>query len=919
MAQFPANIELSSLDGNDGFKIVGPASQGFAQQVASAGDINGDGFADLIIGANLADPHGGDSGMSYVVFGTAGGLGAIVNVSTLDGSNGFRLSGAAAGDNSGQSVASAGDVNGDGFADLIIGAPLADPHGSGSGASYVVFGKGAGFAANLDLSSLDGNNGFKLSGVAAADQSGRSVSSAGDVNSDGFADLIIGAWFGDPHGSDSGASYIVFGKGSGFAANLDLSSLDGSNGFKLSGAAAGDNSGFSVASAGDVNDDGFADLIIGTPYAYQSSGPGVSYVVFGKASGFGANIDLSSLDGSTGFKLSGVAASDQCGYSVASAGDVNNDGFADLIVGAVYADPNGVHAAGASYVVFGKASGFGANIDLSSLDGSNGFRLSGVAYGDISGVSVASAGDVNSDGFADVIVGAQWATPNGFRSGQSYVVFGKASGFAANINLSSLDGSTGFKLNGAAGDESGRTVASAGDFNGDGVADLLISAYSNHASYLVFGRASIGGPQNWLGTSADEVHVGSAFADVLNGAGGDDDLQGIGGDDLLIGGEGNDTLDGGEHNDALYGGAGLDFLAGLGGNDLLDGGADADSLIGGAGDDTYVVDNAGDTVTESASQGTDTVESDVDYTLGINLENLTLRGAADLNGTGNAVANVLIGNTGDNVLDGGSGDDTLAGGDGKDTAAYASATGGVVVDLTITGPQNTGGAGTDTVNDIENLTGSAHADSLTGNGGRNVLRGLDGNDVVSGGDGDDTLDGGLGDDTANGGGGADMLRGREGNDTLDGGLGDDTANGGGGNDIIAGGSGNDTLAGGGGDDSLAGGAGANTLTGGGGNDTFVFDSPLVAGVITTVTDLSAGADTVALARTVFTQVGPAGPLAANRFFIGSTAHESDDRILYNAASGALLYDPDGTGLQAATQFATVTPGLALTAGDFRIV
>ena len=158
-----------------------------------------------------------------------------------------------------------------------------------------------------------------------------------------------------------------------FPANIDLSTLNGTTGFKLSGVAAYDYSGFSVASAGDVNGDGFADLIIGAPGVRSSGLSGTSYVVFGQASGFAANIDLSSLDGTTGFKLSGAAAGDHSGFSVASAGDVNGDGFADLIVGAGSADPNG-SASGASYVVFGKASGFAANIDLSSLDGTHRFQ-----------------------------------------------------------------------------------------------------------------------------------------------------------------------------------------------------------------------------------------------------------------------------------------------------------------------------------------------------------------------------------------------------------------------------------------------------------------------------------------------------------------------------------------------------------------
>src|SRR5204863_3650016 len=125
-----------------------------------------------------------------------------MNLSSLNGGNGFMLGGAV-GDRSGWSVASAGDVNGDGFADVIVGAPNADPHGSESGASYVVFGNASGFAANIDLSSLDGSNGFKLSGVAAYDTSGYSVASAGDVNGDGFADLIVGAPSADPNRSNS--------------------------------------------------------------------------------------------------------------------------------------------------------------------------------------------------------------------------------------------------------------------------------------------------------------------------------------------------------------------------------------------------------------------------------------------------------------------------------------------------------------------------------------------------------------------------------------------------------------------------------------------------------------------------------------------------------------------------------------------
>ncbi|MFO1349400.1 MAG: FG-GAP-like repeat-containing protein [Gammaproteobacteria bacterium] len=216
-------------------------------------------------------------------------LGAAgLQLSALNGANGFKISGGSG------AVSRLGDVNGDGRADLLIGAPYASPNGASSGASYVVFGSSTLSTlgtAGLQLSALNGANGFKISGEGPGNQSGRAVSGLGDVNGDGRADLLIGAPYASPSGASSGASYVVFGSSTLSTlgtAGLQLSALNGAKGFKLSGAQAFDQSGFAVSGLGDFNGDGRADLFIGAPFADPVGDPqprkfGASYVVFGGA------------------------------------------------------------------------------------------------------------------------------------------------------------------------------------------------------------------------------------------------------------------------------------------------------------------------------------------------------------------------------------------------------------------------------------------------------------------------------------------------------------------------------------------------------------------------------------------------------------------------------------------------------------
>ena len=257
-------------------------------------------------------------------------------------------------------------------------------------------------AANIfgiPLASLNGSNGFRLDGVAAVDISGRSVSSAGDINGDGFDDIIIGApqFFGGS-GTGNGAAFVVFGSSSGFSASLDLSTLDGTTGFRVNGVTANSRTGQIISSAGDINGDGLADLAIGAPSA--ASG-GSTYVVFGKTSAFSATLDLSTLDGSTGFALNAVSGGDSLGVVEAPV-DINGDGYDDLIVGAGGNAGGGGGNSGSTYVVFGKSSGFSASLSTTSLDGTTGFRLDGVATQD-SAARASGAGDVNGDGFEDIV------------------------------------------------------------------------------------------------------------------------------------------------------------------------------------------------------------------------------------------------------------------------------------------------------------------------------------------------------------------------------------------------------------------------------------------------------------------------------------------------------------------------------------
>lgn len=475
-------VEISNLlSGTGGFVTVGSSANDQAgRSVSGCGDVNGDGIDDFIVGAPLGDVPFPDCGRAYVVFGRSGGSPAYQSA-IANGTGGFVINGAAPSDQAGTIVRGAGDINGDGLNDLLVGAPLSDPAtGLEAGRAYVIFGRQSTTAVNLSALGADG---IELIGPAAGARAGTSLDHAGDVNGDGYGDFVVGANFPGEFSSTNDKFFVVFG-GTSLPTSFNLSAVGGTvAGFTIEESVHAERLGEVVSGAGDFNGDGLSDILVGSPNrnAFGAMPGGGVSVVFGKTSQTPV-IMSNILAGVGGQSFSGAVSGHDVGRAVASAGDVNGDGLVDIVFGAPLANNYaGDLQAGRVYVAFGRTTtGAAENILLTLVNGTGGFVIEGFHFtppetGHQCGAAVSGAGDVNGDGLADVILGSPKTDVGvNVEVGRAYVVFGKATGSAVLLNTVAT-GVGGIAIKGQfAGDEVGTAVSGVGDANGDGMSDVVV-------------------------------------------------------------------------------------------------------------------------------------------------------------------------------------------------------------------------------------------------------------------------------------------------------------------------------------------------------------------------------------------------------------------------------------------------------------
>ncbi|MFZ5946778.1 MAG: FG-GAP-like repeat-containing protein [Stygiobacter sp.] len=456
----------------------------FGYSVSTAGDVNGDGYSDVIVGARYYDNGETDEGRAFVYHGSSTGLSTTTNWTAESNQAGAHF---------GNSVSTAGDVNGDGYSDVIVGARYYDNGQTNEGSAFIYHGSSSGLSttSNWTAESNQGDANF-----------GSSVSTAGDVNGDGYSDVIIGAYAYDNGQTDEGKAFVYHGSASGLNTTANWSAESNNVNAQF---------GWSVCTAGDVNGDGYSDVIVGAKqynpasgyegraFVYQGSSTGLSTIVKWIGESFQANAEF--------------------GFSVSTAGDVNGDGYSDVIVGAPYYD-KGDADEGRVFVYHGTVSGLSGTASWTAESNQEIAKF---------GFSVSTAGDVNGDGYSDVIVGA-YAYDNGERDeGKAFVYYGSSSGLSktANWTAESNQDYAGF----------GFSVSTAGDVNGDGYSDVIVGAYRYDNGETDEGRAfvyhgsssGLSGTANW---TAESNQANAWFGNSVSTAG---DVNRDGYSDVIVG------------------------------------------------------------------------------------------------------------------------------------------------------------------------------------------------------------------------------------------------------------------------------------------------------------------------------------------------------------------------------------------------